>query len=58
MTANPNLAVDQKSLGKQGAFIEDSAFGSLEALFLNNVAMLDLTAFYRARQRRVSRRRM
>jgi hypothetical protein len=25
MTANPNLAVDQKSLGKQGAFIDDSA---------------------------------
>ena len=26
MTANPNLASDQKSLGKQGAFIDDKAF--------------------------------
>ncbi len=25
MTANPNLAADQKSLGKQGAFIDDNA---------------------------------
>ena len=25
MTANPNLASDQKSLGKQGAFIDDTA---------------------------------
>ena len=25
MTANPNLAVDQKSLGKQGAFIDVNA---------------------------------
>ena len=25
MTANPNLASDQKSLGKQGAFIDDNA---------------------------------
>ena len=25
MTANPKLALDQKNLGKQGAFIDDNA---------------------------------
>ena len=33
MTANPNLTADQKSLGKQGAFIDDNA-GSPRLPFL------------------------
>ena len=32
MTANPKLALDQKSLGNQGAFIDDSALLGLSPI--------------------------
>ncbi len=33
MTANPNLAADQKSLGKQGAFIDDITLQTTRFLY-------------------------
>ncbi len=42
MTANPNLASDQKSLGKWGAFIDDNALAGTMAGFYQT------TRFYTA----------